>query len=326
MPAGVVPLPPPSAEEGFGSPRGISPGDHDGDGRVDLAFGLRGLVVGDSDLRPGATFQSFQGAAGFAAGPVVISEASPTRLASGDLDGDGRTDVAVAGEPVGGGEAGFLPPAFWVDYQGPEPDVRQVLGFDPVADIAVADANGDGRLDLLATRNVGGAPTLFIYRDHDPATGRLTGTPVSVALGVAGTGLRIAAGDVTGDGLADVVVALGGAAGAVLLVRDPAADGGFAAPVAIAIEGASSVAVGDLDGDGRLDVAVARGGAALPADRRRIAILRQDAGGRLARVASDLDALAPVVAVSIADLNGDGRADVLVQTGSPNAVVVFERR
>ena len=170
-------------------------------------------------------------------------------IATGDFDGDGKTDVAVAvGDPraaalvfhgVGTGEFGtplVLSPAT------PTPAVS-----DGTTAIAAGDLNRDGRDDLViacyALTN-----QLVIRR------GTTTGftDPVMVALP---SPVAVALGDVNGDGRLDAV-ASNLDHGSLSLVAGRG-DGSFEPPVTLAAGPApASLAVADLDGDARADVAV----------------------------------------------------------------------
>src|SRR5205807_503242 len=110
----------------------------------------------------------------------------------------------------------------------------------------------------------GGGPQVKVY---DPATGQLKFSFYAYAVGFSG-GVRVAAGDVTGDGLADIVTGAGPGGGPHVEVF----DGKFPAnwytvanqrtqifsTMAFAPDysGGVFVAAGDLDGDGNAEVIV----------------------------------------------------------------------
>ncbi|MBN9118285.1 MAG: PQQ-dependent sugar dehydrogenase [Planctomycetes bacterium] len=124
--------------------------------------------------------------------------------------------------------------------------------FPNYADVRVAtgDVTGDGVEDLIAASGPGGPPLVTVY---DGASGQ----PLNAffALDPRFTlGLNVAAGDVDGDGRADVVV--GTATGAAFVAAFDGLTGQmtrsfFAFP---GFAGGVTVAAGDVDGDGRADV------------------------------------------------------------------------
>ncbi|MBU8896371.1 VCBS repeat-containing protein [Corallococcus sp. M34] len=137
--------------------------DFDGDGTLDLAVGQR-----ESDLsRPsgGAVFIFKGTASGLPAKPTwVLSGDSDTALfgdmlAAGDLDGDGRAELAVSspGADVTVGDSGAV---YLYTFKSGEPQLmRGPLtglgrgGFG--TGLAIADVDGDGDLDLLVGSPVG---------------------------------------------------------------------------------------------------------------------------------------------------------------------------
>jgi hypothetical protein len=110
----------------------------------------------------------------------------------------------------------------------------------------------------------------------------------------------LAAGDVDGDGLFDVVKLVEGDLPAIYL---QAPDGGFeAAPAALATGAAEAALLADLDLDGRLDLVIAQA--------RRIALFRNAGGGGRFTPAGGIEQ-ADVVALAFADLDGDRRPELI---------------
>jgi hypothetical protein len=214
-----------------------------------------------------------------------------------------------------------------------------------VASMVTADFDGDGTQDLAVgqresdlARPAGGA--VFIFKG---ATGGLPSAPTWVLTGSSDTaafGDALAAGDLDGDGLAELVVSSPGAdvavsnAGAVYFYTF---KGGTPAPLREGLTGllkdaafGAGMSVADMDGDGDLDLvagaplgdlaptqAINRRGTVdlylsdskspvpdLPAIRLGGADLTRE-GALVARSNSDLGR-----AVVAADLNGDGRVDL----------------
>ena len=171
---------------------------------------------------------------------------SPESAAVGDLNRDGKLDLAVAnGMQTGNGTVSILLGQGDGSFQSP---VAFDAGFNP-AYVAIADFNGDGKLDLAVSNFGYGTP----------------GTTVSILLGngdgtfqaymdaTAGNNpYKIAVGDFNADGKLDMAVVTDSGA-AVLLGNG---DGTFQAPVVYPTGIAVSIATGDFNGDGKLDLAL----------------------------------------------------------------------
>jgi hypothetical protein len=188
-----------------------APGDDGGGLSAGAAYLVHGPVSGSTDL--GAADATFVGeAAGDDAGNAV---------ATGDVDGDGAEDVVVAASEADSGSTGSGAVYVWLgSVAGPtslaDAHVRLagVAASDSLGEaIAVADTDGDGFADVLA-----GAPGLDaglsdaggVYLWFGPVAGTATASEADARfLGESrydAAGSAVAAGDVDGDGFADVVV------------------------------------------------------------------------------------------------------------------------
>ncbi|HEX4241936.1 MAG TPA: VCBS repeat-containing protein [Steroidobacteraceae bacterium] len=163
--------------------------------------------------------------------------------------------------------------------------------------VVLADFNGDGNVDVLAT-DMGG--------DVDVALGMgngTFGTPSPVVIGSAATGYVVTA-DFNGDGKKDAVLSAG-AGGLVYLAG--ASPGPFSAPLTFAtqITDAAGLAVGDFNGDGKLDLAAAR-------DTNGSVSVMLGSGNGLFGTATDIALGMNPHFVAVADVNGDGKADLVL--------------
>ncbi len=270
-------------------------GDHDGDGIADLligapdhdgggsgagaAFLVRSNRTGSVDLGLGSAAILTGAAAGDAAGSWVAP--------AGDIDADGYADILVGAPgndgaatdagaayllfgPLSGTAALSTAPAV---YRGGA--ANDTLG---AALAAVGDVTGDGQSDVLigawgddtAASNAGAAyvfPASAGTRSATAATASFTGEQSSDF-----AGFRVAAaGDLDGDGIADLAIGAYAAnpgglnnAGTAYILYGPVsgatplrnADGRLDGLAANDFVGRALAGVGDQDGDGRDDLLV----------------------------------------------------------------------
>lgn len=260
----------------------------------------------------------------------------PGDAVQGDLDGDGRADLAVLSSfgtsvsvLLSNGHGAFGPPANQaVETETFDQDV-ELLDADGDGDLDLAAA--DGRLTLLFNGGAGSFGKLVpageepagltaVDFDHDGHLDLVVSNGVSQDLSVhrglgdgtfqplaspalSNSGGAIAAGDLTGDGWDDLAVALPAVNSIEVLIGNGA--GGFAPlpPIATGVD-PRSIAIDDVTGDGRSDIVVACAGS------DEIRIYRSLGSG----------AFSPAIAIPagdhprdvvIADFTSDGVADIV---------------
>jgi hypothetical protein len=243
----------------------------------------------------------------------------PLALAVGDLNGDGRADVAVANHRSSGGtftvnlhlQSTTTAGAF-------EAPTSLSLGTRRPLDVVLADLKGEGRLDVVVAAS-GGNDVLVFF--HDPAPGAFL-APVS--LPVSGTPASVVVADLTGSGAKDIVVAM--ANDRVAVLRQGSTAGTYLTPVDYETGGEPvSVKAADLNGDGLQDLVTAN----FSNGTHGLSLLPQSAanpGTFLAAETYDTGDYASA-SVAIGDLNGDGLPDLVVAnaglSGYPGTVAVF---
>ena len=228
---------------------GLIQGDIDGDGRTDL--------VGNS-AQPKDEFPNSIVWWGIPANPktapewdrhVLADEDAPGLshyMGIGDIDGDGKADVSAAGKdaPDGGGNwfAWWKQPA-----DGSTPWLKRTIAVNQfgATNILPAELNGDGNMDLFATRGHGKGVLWFEgpeFKLHeiDPD---LVGPH------------DLAVGDIDGDG--DIDAATCGKDSYVAAWYENDGRGGFTKRVVYDDQAVYDIRLVDMDGDRDLDILIA---------------------------------------------------------------------
>jgi hypothetical protein len=288
-------------------PRAITAGDFTGDGHLDLAVAnVQGNTVsvllgnGDGTFQPQVTY------------PVGRA---PSAITAGDFTGDGHLDLAVVNYPglspnpgtvsvlLGNGDGAFRPGGTYT------------VGADP-GSIVAGDFTGSGRVDLAVT-NFGNAGVGF-PGSVSVLLGNGDGTfQPQATYGVGQTPQSLVAGDFTGDGRLDLVVADRDADEVSVLLGN--GDGTFRPQVTYPVgTGPISLVAGEFRKNGHLDLAVAN------INSNNVSVLWGNGDGTFARQVQVGNAAGPIpVSAVAADFTGNGRVDLAVCNQGDNTVSVL---
>ncbi len=236
---------------------------------------------------------------------------APTAVVAADLNGDGQLDLLTAniysstvGVLLGTGTGSFAGPALYNTGTGSFP-----------LSLAVADLNGDGHPDVLTANSLANTVGVLLGTGSGALTNR-----TDYSVGTTSNPNSLAVADVNGDGYPDVLTANQGSNTVGVLLGT--GSGGFGAVATYAagpFGGPHSLAVADVNGDGHPDVLTANSTA------DAVGVLLGTGQGSFG--AATLYALGPnsrPFAVAVADVNGDGRPDVLTaNSGTGTAGVLL---
>ena len=289
------------------SPVSVVAGDFNGDGKLDLA------IANSSDLTVSILLGNGDGT--FQSGAVLPTRNPPHRVIVGDFNGDRKLDIATVNTTfvttsannsvsilLGKGDGTFAPA---IEYP------MDGATFS----IAAGDFNRDGKLDL-AVGNTGLSAVSILLGNGD-------GTfqaPVNYGSGISNfVSTFLITRDFNGDGNLDLANCGGGKV-SILLGNG---DGTFQPHVDYAVGGpdAGWLTADDFNGDGKLDLAVANGfSGGVPVSTASILLGNGDG---TFQPSVDYHTGAQPFSVASADVNGDGKPDLVMATAANSVTVLI---
>jgi len=300
--------------------------DVDGDGRSDIV--TLAQYAGSASQREGRLIVHRQTGPGvFAAAETYVVGIYPWRFATGDIDGDGHIDLVVTDVDADSAFLLLQDPANRGRFLAP----RLLASAQGLYDVAIADLNGDAAPDVAVASSLKDSRRLLLLY-QDP--GQRGSFRPAVDLAVPGSSTTaVAAGDVDGDGRADLLMAIaletsGYTPNLVLGVSLQLSDGSLGPVTTLAPQAGLNVvrlAIADYDGDGRNDLFSYFTPSGSNYHAKLTVVLQGPASGTFtAPMDTSLADVKGADDAVFADLGGDGRPDVAVAgffpEGSPSKV------
>ena len=285
--------------------------DFDGDGKIDLA------IVDRTDnklfvYKNNSTVSTIS----FASEIVYGVGTQPSKVVTGDVDGDGKIDIVCANKGDNTvsvfrntsvpGTISFASKLDFVTDDGP-------------LDVALGDFNGDGRLDIVTVNNAS-LPSYVSILQNTGSQGSISfGTKLRINLTFPATHINVA--DLNGDSKVDIVLIsistntlsflTNISSGSAISFFSPVTQNTGTTP--------GDIAVADLDGDTKPDITVTN------FSSNTISIYRNTSIGTTTSFASKNDwSVTGADHVTIFDADGDGKVDIAVQTFSPSGFTIIK--
>lgn len=294
---------------GFATPTNITAGnralslasaDFNGDGNKDLLIGNEQDTSGEATIVLGNGAGGFGLQKGLSLSPGFSNQVPA--VATGDMNGDTKQDlILLMTNPFGGDQIIIMVGDGANNFSVAS---TSIAGGTFARDMAVADMNGDSKLDVVATTSLDTGRVSILLGD---GTGNLA-LPINFVVGFAPTALSV--DDFSGDGKKDVAVTISSSDEVSILLGDGAGNLASGATISNVGDLPQALAKGDFDLNGALDLVVT---SSTPGTA--VLLLNQGTGAFVKTGNFSFGApLIPFEKIPLAqgDFNGDSRPDVFV--------------
>jgi len=227
---------------------------------------------------------------------------TPVSVCAADVNGDGKMDLISADLGPSNGPYNNTLTVMTNDGVGGFTFASApIVGVGPDS-VCAADVNGDGKMDLICANLVDKTVTVLT---NDGQGGFVMSSTLR-----AGTEPEcVCAADVNGDGKMDLICVNYEYP---MLIYTNDGSGGFKAASGYSVGGADCVVAADVNGDGKIDLICSDYGTSLMQSTNygALEVLTNDGSGHF-QLSSSLSVLGNVYSVCAADVNGDGKIDLI---------------
>jgi hypothetical protein len=303
-------------------PVAVAVGDLNGDQKFDVV-----VVNRDSNSISVFINNSVPGDASLLGATEFATNLRPVAIAVGDINGDGLLDVAVASQGqqlegearvsifVNAAAMGAMTPAFLPKFD--------IATGSVTNSIVLSDINGDGKLDISGANLIGNA---VVSLNLTPIGASVPDFAPAIEFTSGSGSASVAVVDVTGDDRPDVVVAnLNTDSVAVLVNRTVVGSSSPDLEPKVEFdvgEGPVAITGVDVNLDGKMDIASANLGSSVSL---LINELKNQSPVPSLSASSELATAMEANSISVGDINGDGKADLVTGNRAASLSVLLAR-